>query len=155
MLHFCKNLIYYMVVEVLEPNFHKLKEKLTNGSVKTIDDVMKAHNDFLDQCLKECLLTDQSLFPILTKINNSNNFFARLIQRAFAQIATTETHEKALADDEHYGKHSTLFKGWDDEEQKGSDSIDPMTLKRRQERIQRKADTFANSLRENSQAQLV
>jgi gamma-tubulin complex component 2 len=49
-----------MVVEVLEPNFHKLKEKLLNRGegVQTIDEVMKAHNDFLDECLKECLLTD-------------------------------------------------------------------------------------------------
>lgn len=69
MLHFCKNYIYYMVVEVLEPNFHKLKERLTNGGVKTIDDVMKAHTEFLDECLKECLLTDQNLFRILTRLN--------------------------------------------------------------------------------------
>jgi hypothetical protein len=40
MLHFSKNYIYYMVVEVLEPNFHKLKEKLLNGGVRTIDDLM-------------------------------------------------------------------------------------------------------------------
>jgi len=47
-----------MVFEVLEPNFLKLKEKLLHGGVKTIDEVMKAHTDFLDECLKECLLTD-------------------------------------------------------------------------------------------------
>ena len=58
MLHLCKNYIYYMVFEVLEPNFLKLKEKLLHGGVKTIDEVMKAHTDFLDECLKECLLTD-------------------------------------------------------------------------------------------------
>jgi gamma-tubulin complex component 2 len=58
-----------MVVEVLEPNFHKLKERLSNGGVRTIDDVMRAHTEFLDECLKECLLTDQNLFRILTKLN--------------------------------------------------------------------------------------
>jgi gamma-tubulin complex component 2 len=45
-----------MTIEVLEPNFLKLKEKLQ--SVQTIDEVMKAHDQFLDECLKECLLTD-------------------------------------------------------------------------------------------------
>ena len=56
MAQFCKNYIYYMVVEVLEPNFHKFKESLKK--VKTIDEILKLHNDFLDECLKECLLTD-------------------------------------------------------------------------------------------------
>jgi gamma-tubulin complex component 2 len=70
MLHFCKNYIYYMTVEVLEPAFLKLKDKLLNsGTIGTIDDVMRAHSDFLDQCLKECLLTDQNLFRILTRLN--------------------------------------------------------------------------------------
>ena len=80
MLHFCKNYIYYMTIEVLEPNFLKLKERLTNSSnVQTIDDVMQAHDLFLDECLKECLLTDQNLFRILTRLNQNNNFFSRMI----------------------------------------------------------------------------
>ena len=58
-----------MVVEVLEPNFHKLRQKLLHGGARTIDDVMRAHTDFLDECLKECLLTDQNLFRILTRLN--------------------------------------------------------------------------------------
>ncbi len=83
MLHFCKNYIYYMVVEVLEPNFHKLKQRLLGDDMRTIDDVMRAHSEFLDECLKECLLTDQNLFRILTKLNQNTNFFARIIQRMF------------------------------------------------------------------------
>lgn len=31
MLHFCKNYIYYMTIEVLEPNFLKLKDCLLNS----------------------------------------------------------------------------------------------------------------------------
>lgn len=56
MSQFCKNYIYYMVVEVLEPNFHRFKESLKK--VKTIDEVLLLHNNFQDECLKECLLTD-------------------------------------------------------------------------------------------------
>jgi len=47
-----------MTIEVLEPNFLKLREKFLTGGIRTIDEVMKAHQDFLDECLKECLLTD-------------------------------------------------------------------------------------------------
>lgn len=45
-----------MVVEVLEPNFHKFKEGLKKTN--NIDEIMNLHNNFLDECLKECLLTD-------------------------------------------------------------------------------------------------
>lgn len=83
MLHFCKNYIYFMVVEILEPNFLKLKHKLLSGDLKTIDDMMLAHTDYLDECLKGCLLTDHNLFRILTRLNQNNSFFARIIQRLF------------------------------------------------------------------------
>jgi len=45
-----------MQIEVLEPNFHKLRQAL--ASVKTLDEIMKLHSQFLDICLKEMLLTD-------------------------------------------------------------------------------------------------
>lgn len=45
-----------MQIEVLEPNFHKFKEALT--TVKTLDDIITLHSNFLDVCLKEMLLTD-------------------------------------------------------------------------------------------------
>lgn len=70
-----------MVVEVLEPNFHKFKMLLDKA--KTLDEILKLHNDFLDECLKECLLTDQNLFRILTKLNQTTNFFTRIIFRFF------------------------------------------------------------------------
>lgn len=56
MLQFCKNYLYYMLFEVLEPNFNKFKENLKQ--VKTIDEIIVLHNNFLDQCLNECLLTN-------------------------------------------------------------------------------------------------
>jgi gamma-tubulin complex component 2 len=56
MLQFCKNYLYYMLYEVLEPNFNKFKESLTQ--IKTIDEIIVLHNDFLDKCLSECLLTN-------------------------------------------------------------------------------------------------
>jgi gamma-tubulin complex component 2 len=72
-----------MTVEVLEQNFLKLKQKLMSGDVRTLDEVMKLHQDYLDECLKECLLTDQNFFRIVTKLNQTNNFFARVVQRQF------------------------------------------------------------------------
>lgn len=109
-----------MVFEVLEPNFHKLRLRLQSG-VRTIDDVMQAHTEFLDECLKECLLTDQNLFRILTRLNQNSNFFARIIQRLFNQINTSETLDRAVTENEWYGKHSTFFKDANEAEEKGVD----------------------------------
>jgi len=84
MLHFIKNFVYYMTVEVLEPNFHKFKQNLTK--IKTIDDVLVLHNNFLDECLKECLLTDQDLFTNIYRINQATLFFSRIFNRFQSQM---------------------------------------------------------------------
>jgi len=64
--HFCKNYVYYLVVEVLEPNYYKFTQELKK--VKTIEEILDLHNNFLDECLKECLLTDQNLLRISIKL---------------------------------------------------------------------------------------
>ena len=89
MLQFSKNFIYYMVIEVLEPNFHKFKQELKK--TKTIDDILTLHNNFLDKCLKECLLTDQNLLKIITKLNQTTHFFSRILFRFFQTIQADET----------------------------------------------------------------
>ena len=82
MLQFCKNYLYYMLYEVLEPNYNKFIESL--NQVKTIDDVINIHNDFLDRCLNECLLTSQKIHGIINHINLRSHFFSRVIVRFFS-----------------------------------------------------------------------
>ena len=50
MLHFLQNLEYYMMFEVLEPNWHVLLQKL--GAARKLDELIAQHNGFLDKCLK-------------------------------------------------------------------------------------------------------
>ena len=78
MLHFVKNYVYYMAVEVLEERWHHLSEGLK--TVKTIDEIMNLHNTFLDECLKECLLMDQELLMVINKIIWICSYFAEMIQ---------------------------------------------------------------------------
>ncbi|KYQ93408.1 spindle pole body component 97 [Tieghemostelium lacteum] len=65
MIHFLQNLQYYMMLEVLEPNWAKMKTRIEQS--KTVDDVVKLHNEFLETCLTECMLTDNRLVSILMK----------------------------------------------------------------------------------------
>ena len=76
--------MYYIQVEVLEPRFHKLKEGLKD--VRTVDDVIKLHSEFLDECLKETLLTDEKLFKTIMGINMRILYFCKVIIRFFVNV---------------------------------------------------------------------
>jgi gamma-tubulin complex component 2 len=111
-----------MVVEVLEPNFHRFKESLKK--VKTIDEVMHLHNNFQDECLKECLLTDQNLFRIYM----------------------------AQAEENYYGK-GKLYD--DDDDNELHDNFDANYLRRRQERLNKKAEHVKTAIMEQGYQRMV
>lgn len=66
MLHFIQNFVYYITFEVIHPLEHTLRGELT--AAKDMDQVLSAHERFLDAALKECLLASQELLGVLTKI---------------------------------------------------------------------------------------
>jgi len=78
MLHFIQNLLYYMMVEVLEPRHHELEKNITTAS--TVDEVLEHHSEFLDTCLKECLLSNHELIKLLTKIMTVCLLFSEQIE---------------------------------------------------------------------------
>ena len=51
---------------MLEPNWVLLESNLR--SVHTIDDVLTAHNDFLDRSLRDCLLSDKEVLKIISRL---------------------------------------------------------------------------------------
>eukprot|EP00916_Digyalum_oweni_P010227 GHVL01017152.1.p1 GENE.GHVL01017152.1~~GHVL01017152.1.p1 ORF type:complete len:797 (+),score=153.26 GHVL01017152.1:682-3072(+) len=75
MLHFCRNYVYYVTLEVLEPQFHKFMKLLDQA--ENLDQVLKLRNSFLDRCLKEGLLIDHlPLLKSLSKILSCCSLFA-------------------------------------------------------------------------------
>ena len=99
MLHFVQNLVYYMIIEVIEPNWRRMEDAVLRTGAgagptreaegsnigagseggyrhrwrghsrrQTVDDVLRAHNEFLRRTLKECLLTNRDLIRTLTKL---------------------------------------------------------------------------------------
>jgi gamma-tubulin complex component 2 len=88
MLHFVKNYVYYVTVEVLEDKWHRFLEGLK--TVQTVDNIMNLHNMFLDECLKESLLMDHELIMSLHKIISFCLNFSEMI----------ENHAKTLRADE-------------------------------------------------------
>ncbi|XP_014475537.1 PREDICTED: gamma-tubulin complex component 2-like isoform X2 [Dinoponera quadriceps] len=66
MLDCIQHLEYYMMVEVVEPNWLKFINKMSK--VSNVDDVLSVHQDLQDSYLKECMLTDPDLLGCITNI---------------------------------------------------------------------------------------
>lgn len=78
MLVFVQQLLYFCTAEVIEPNWKNLMgrvngddadgtEVTVNGTKqadRTVDELMQDHVDFLDTCLKECMLTQAKLLKV-------------------------------------------------------------------------------------------
>jgi len=66
--------VYYVTFEVIRPQWENMEAALKK--VKTVDDVLSIHGDFLDTTLKETLLTNQDLLKILTKLMSTCLLFS-------------------------------------------------------------------------------
>lgn len=85
MMNAIQNLEYYMMIEIIEPNSHIFIEKMK--SVENVDMVLKLHNDFLDLCLKNCMLTETShLNRAIFKLCKICLKFCEFIQVSWAWI---------------------------------------------------------------------
>ena len=62
MLAFVQQILAFTTFEVLEPNWRALEGKL--DKVTTVDQLLRDHVDFLDTCLKECMLTSSKLLRV-------------------------------------------------------------------------------------------
>lgn len=89
MLHFIQNLQYYMVMEVIEPRYYKLEDTLRNAS--TVDELLDAHNSFLNECHRNCLLTEMDLFKIITKLLSVCVIFCNYTERFIKQLTLEQT----------------------------------------------------------------
>ncbi|EON96577.1 putative spc97 spc98 family protein [Phaeoacremonium minimum UCRPA7] len=78
-------LLYFCTAEVIEPNWQSLMSRLKEkddaqggprGLTRTVDELMQDHVDFLDTCLKECMLTNSKLLRIHSKLMQTCTIFA-------------------------------------------------------------------------------
>ncbi|XP_069836856.1 gamma-tubulin complex component 2 isoform X4 [Dendropsophus ebraccatus] len=78
MLNFVQNIQYYMMFEVMEPTWHILEKSLKSAS--NLDDVLSYHTSFLDNCLKDCMLTNPELLKIFSKLMSVCVMFTNCMQ---------------------------------------------------------------------------
>ncbi|KAG2028282.1 Spc98 family-domain-containing protein, partial [Suillus americanus] len=74
MLAFVQQILAFTTFEVLEPNWRALEAKL--AKVTTVDQLLRDHVDFLDTCLKECMLTSAKLLRAYSRMIVTCSTFA-------------------------------------------------------------------------------
>lgn len=79
MLHFLQNFVYYITYEVIVPRSHAMEDAMK--TVHDMDELLSVHENFLDACLRECLLASQELLRILTKLTTTCLLFADQMKR--------------------------------------------------------------------------
>ncbi|ODO09771.1 hypothetical protein I350_01988 [Cryptococcus amylolentus CBS 6273] len=70
---FVRQVLAFATGEVLDPNWKALEEKL--AKVQTVDQLLRDHVDFLDTCLKQCMLTTSKLLGIYAKLMTTISVF--------------------------------------------------------------------------------
>ncbi|EMD32453.1 hypothetical protein CERSUDRAFT_143920 [Gelatoporia subvermispora B] len=119
MLAFVQQILAFATFEVLEPNWRKLEERLEGGKVETVDQLLRDHVDFLDTCLKECMLTSSKLLKAYNKLIVTCSTFA-LYTSAFTKSAnqalaagdSPEGMQGSAKRWETLGKFETNFNHW-------------------------------------------
>ena len=84
MMNAIQNLEYYMMIEVIEPVWHVFMQQI--GKAKNIDDVLIFHEDFLDHCLKNCMLTYPELLHRIVSVCNTCISFCQFIEVSFTRV---------------------------------------------------------------------
>ena len=88
MLNFVKNIIYYLFNEVIEPNYISLQKNLENSS--SMEDVMKYHDQFLNNCINQCLLGNENILIQLSNMIQCISYFSKLTSKYFQNILIKE-----------------------------------------------------------------
>ncbi|GBE84165.1 Spindle pole body component alp4 [Sparassis crispa] len=119
MLAFVQQILAFATFEVLEPNWRKLEDKLEAGKVETVDQLLRDHVDFLDTCLKECMLTSSKLLTAFSRLIVTcatfalyTSSFTRDANRALAAAETPEGDQGRVKRWDVLGKFETNFNHW-------------------------------------------
>ncbi|KAF8347430.1 gamma-tubulin complex, DGRIP84/SPC97 component [Amanita rubescens] len=115
MLSFVQQILAFATFEVLEPNWRALESKLEK--VTTVDQLLRDHVDFLDTCLKECMLTSSRLLKAYSRLIVTCSTFAlytsSFTKSAHQAMAALNEDDRAMAKRwDFLHKFETNFSHW-------------------------------------------
>ncbi|CUA73283.1 Spindle pole body component alp4 [Rhizoctonia solani] len=110
MLSFVQQILAFATFEVLEPNWKALEKRLER--VSTVDQVLRDHVDFLDTCLKECMLTSAKLLRVYSNLLVTISMFAQYASSFTRSARDVLTAMEQEANGEAAGKPVDMKKEW-------------------------------------------
>jgi gamma-tubulin complex component 2 len=90
MINFVKNIIYYFFNEVIEPNYINFINSLVSS--KSIDDIINSHENFLNICLKECLIDNTDLLDSINNIIQTCLVYSKIIIKYYNSAVLNEKY---------------------------------------------------------------
>ncbi|KAL2315838.1 Spindle pole body component alp4 [Schizosaccharomyces pombe] len=111
MLSFVQKIIYYTTSEVIETHWGKFMGELENA--RTVDNLMQEHIDFLDTCLKECMLTNSRLLKVQSKLLNTCAMFASYTSTFTRSLYLLENSEESF-DEGRMDKMEEILRRYED-----------------------------------------
>lgn len=89
MLHFVRTVHYYVTFGVLEPHWERFSRALKERRFTSVDEINSTHTDFLDTCLRECMLTNSKIVQLLGMSWSTCFKFAALVSDLNARVSAT------------------------------------------------------------------
>ncbi|KAG5672653.1 hypothetical protein PVAND_002766 [Polypedilum vanderplanki] len=99
MMNAVQNLEYYMMIEVIEPVWHVFMQQISKA--KNFDDILTYHEDFLDKCLRNCMLKEPDVLRCIMRMCSHCIGFCQFIEK---ENVSTETFSEKV---NHYDTNFT------------------------------------------------
>ncbi|KAI8615954.1 Spc98 family-domain-containing protein [Chytriomyces sp. MP71] len=101
MLTFVQQFLHFLSFDVIEPNWISLEKTL--AVVQTVEEVQRQLTDFLDTCLKDCLLTNQKLLKhfgdLMTVCTDFAAFANEFLECRFDVLRNSEDKDDVSLED--------------------------------------------------------
>lgn len=106
MLQFVRTMQNYICQNVLEPQWERFSTALRERRFTTVEEITNTHMNFLDTCLRECMLTNSKLVQLIGMIWSTCTKFSALVHELNNRISSRSVNEAIFQ--EVMNKFSTL-----------------------------------------------
>lgn len=101
MIYAIQSLEYYIMIEVIEPMWHDFLQKMSR--VENVDDVLLAHQDFIDMCLFNSMLKSPKLLEVIFSMSKVCLTFCKLIENESKLLKPSDKYlEKVKSIDKEF-----------------------------------------------------
>lgn len=106
MLQFIRNILYYTTADVIEPNWQVLQANIQNS--ETVDELMLHHTRFLDSCVEQSLLSNETHLRVFRSIAETCISFATYSDR-FSELFVAGMSRENVEEELRQSNYSTTL----------------------------------------------